>query len=85
MSVGMGMLRHPSRPLHAISGKLGRVSDHLAPAGVLGVVAPWSFGIVVVVLLENTLNGEPLFIEWDSRMGRCMPSVSSERCCCCFR
>ena len=62
ISVGMGMLHHPSRPLHAISGKLGRVSDHLAPAGVFGVVAPWSFGIVVVVLLENTLNGEPLFI-----------------------
>jgi hypothetical protein len=63
ISVGTGIVQHPSRPLHAISSKLGRVAEHLAPTGTLGVVAPWSFGIVLVVLLENALNVEPLFIK----------------------
>ncbi|MBV8950472.1 MAG: DUF2079 domain-containing protein [Actinobacteria bacterium] len=62
LSVLAGMVHHPSRPIHAIGGKLGRVFDHLSPTGLLGVVAPWSFGVLVVVLLENTLNGDSGFV-----------------------
>jgi hypothetical protein len=63
VAVGHGMLRHPSRPVQAITKRLGKVWQNLAPTGVVGLVAPWTFGVMLAVLLANVLNGRPQFIE----------------------
>jgi hypothetical protein len=63
MAVGHGMLRYPSRPVQAITKRLGKVWQNLAPTGVVGLVAPWTFGVMLAVLLANVLNGRPDFIE----------------------
>jgi predicted membrane protein DUF2079 len=62
LAIAAGMLRHPSRPLRAIWHKLGRVYRNLAPTGVVGLVAPWTFGVMVTVLLANALNGKDFFV-----------------------
>jgi hypothetical protein len=63
VAVGHGMLRNPSRPVQAIGNRLGKVWQNLAPVGVVGLVAPWTFGVMLAVLLANILNERPVFIE----------------------
>lgn len=62
LAILTGMLRHPSRPLRAIWRKLGRIYRNLAPTGVVGLVAPWTFGVMVTVLLANALNRKAFFV-----------------------
>jgi hypothetical protein len=62
LAVATGMIRHPSRPWRAIWRKLGRVYRNLAPTGVVGLVAPWTFGVMFTVLFANVLNERPFFI-----------------------
>ena len=63
MAVGHGLLRYPSRPVQTIGKRLGEVWQNLAPSGVVGLVAPWTFGVMLAVLVANVLNQRPDFIE----------------------
>lgn len=63
VAVGHGMLRYPLRPVQAIGKRLGKVWQNLAPSGVVGLVAPWSLGVMLAVLVANVLNQRPDFIE----------------------
>jgi uncharacterized membrane protein len=63
IAIAAGVVTHPSRVLQAIGKRLGKVWLNLAPIGVVGLGAPWSVGVVVIVLLENVLHQRPNFIE----------------------
>ena len=57
------IFEHPSRALSAIwSVRLDLYAD-VAGGGVIGLFSPWSFGIVVLVLLEDALTGSANFAE----------------------
>ena len=57
------IFEHPSRALSAIwSVRLDLYAD-LSSGGVIGFFSPWSFGIVVLVLLEDALTGSANFAE----------------------
>lgn len=58
-----GVVHHPSRPIQMLGDRLGKIWLNLAPVGTAGVVAPWSFGVMVAVLLTNALNARPGFID----------------------
>jgi hypothetical protein len=57
-----GVVAHPSRPVHQISKGLSAIRHNLAPGGYLGIVGPFTFGVVILVLLENGLNGRSEFL-----------------------
>jgi uncharacterized membrane protein len=56
-----GILTHPETPLHMIWSRVHILYLQLASAGLIGVLSPLGFGMSVVVLLENALNGSPVF------------------------
>lgn len=57
-----GILAHPSRPLHLVTGRLHFLWVLLKPAGVIGLASAWGFGVPAVVLLVNVLNVQEGFI-----------------------
>jgi hypothetical protein len=52
---------HPGTPLHMVWSRAHLLYLQLASAGLIGVLCPLGFGMSVVVLLENALNGSPVF------------------------
>lgn len=57
-----GILAHPSRPLHMVTGRLHFLWVLLKPAGVIGLASAWGFGVPAVVLLVNVLNAQEGFV-----------------------
>ncbi|HMD46713.1 MAG TPA: DUF2079 domain-containing protein [Acidimicrobiales bacterium] len=51
------VLTHPLRPLRAFADNLHNLAANLAPAGLVGTLTPWTFGVPLVILVENELNG----------------------------
>jgi uncharacterized membrane protein len=56
-----GILSHPGTPFHMVWSRAHLLYLQLAAAGLIGVLCPLGFGMSVVVLLENALNGSPVF------------------------
>ncbi len=56
-----GIVTHPGTPLHMVWSRVHLLYLQLASAGLIGVLCPLGFGMSVVVLLENALNGSPVF------------------------
>jgi uncharacterized membrane protein len=56
-----GIVTHPSTPLHMIGSRAHLLYLQLAAGGLIGVLSPLGFGMSVVVLLENALNGSLVF------------------------
>ena len=56
-----GIVTHPGTPLHMVWSRAHLLYLQLAAAGLVGVLTPIGFGMSVVVLLENALNGSPVF------------------------
>ena len=50
------LLIHPGRAIQALWAERWHIFVNLAPAGLLGVIWRWGTGIVVIVLLSNTLQ-----------------------------
>ncbi len=50
-----GILLHPGRLVSALWVRRHNIVAYLAPAGLLGVVAPWGLGVAVMVVLANNL------------------------------
>ncbi len=50
-----GILHHPVVPLRELASKAPLVLELAIPAGLLGIVSPWGFGMVVGVLLPGLL------------------------------
>lgn len=53
---------HPSKPLAVLGGKLHVFGTELAGGGFLGLLHPWTFGVVAVVLLEGGLQQSLAFL-----------------------
>ncbi len=60
-SLALGILRHPGQVLETIWNHRLNIFANLAPAGLVGVLTPWGFGVPFVVLLANTLASYILF------------------------
>lgn len=64
-SIVAGMGTHPNRLLSALWHQRIDIWANLAPAGLVGVVTPWTLGLALPVLLANNLAGgiyaEPVF------------------------
>ncbi|MHB1535023.1 MAG: DUF2079 domain-containing protein [Acidimicrobiales bacterium] len=56
MAIILGALVHPSRPLHRIDSSWLQISRLVGPTGWLGLVNPWTWGVILLTLLENILN-----------------------------
>jgi uncharacterized membrane protein len=56
-----GIITHPSTPLHMIGSRAHLLYLQLAAGGLVGVLSPLGFGMSLVVLLENALNGSLVF------------------------
>jgi uncharacterized membrane protein len=56
-----GIIAHPGTPLHMIWSRAHLLYLQLAAGGLIGVLSPLGFGMSVVVLLENALNGSLVF------------------------
>ena len=60
-AIVVGMVTHPGTPLHMVWSRAHLLYLQLASAGLIGVLSPLGFGMGAVVLLENALNGSPVF------------------------
>jgi uncharacterized membrane protein len=58
-----GVVLHPTRPWRQIHSAWPTIRHNLASAGFLGAIAPLTFGVVLVVLLENALNSHSIFLK----------------------
>jgi uncharacterized membrane protein len=56
-----GIVSHPGTPLHMIWSRAHLLYLQLAAGGLIGVLSPLGFGMSLVVLLENSLNGSLVF------------------------
>ncbi len=63
VSIIHGVIAHPSRPLRRINDSWVESARLLGPTGGLGLVNPWTWGVIVVTLLENVLNSADAFRE----------------------
>jgi Predicted membrane protein (DUF2079) len=61
-SVVLGALTHPSRPIHQLLTYSQAIGDNLAPTGLLGLLNPWTFGVVLANLLLDGLSADRAFI-----------------------
>lgn len=57
-----GVVQHPRQVLDVVTGRWLDLYAVVAPAGLLGVFSPWACVVVVVVLLENSLNHYLLYL-----------------------
>ncbi|MBV8600085.1 MAG: DUF2079 domain-containing protein, partial [Candidatus Eremiobacteraeota bacterium] len=57
------MLTHPQNVLAALARNGNEIYANLAPAGLVGVFYPWSWGVCLVTLLENDLANGRLFAQ----------------------
>jgi hypothetical protein len=51
-----GVVEHPTNLLNALWRRRGNIYAHTAPDGWVGTLTPWTFGVPLVVLLENNLE-----------------------------
>jgi hypothetical protein len=58
-----GVLAHPSRPIARLNGSWLQIGRLLGPTGVLGLINPWTWGVIVLTLLVNVLNAVDTFRE----------------------
>jgi hypothetical protein len=63
IAIAHGVITHPSRPLARINGSWLQIGRLLGPTGALGLVNPWTWGVILVTLLENVLNSADAFRE----------------------
>jgi hypothetical protein len=56
-----GVFVHPSRPLARINRSWLQIGRLVAPTGGLGLVNPWTWGVILVTLLVNVLNAVDAF------------------------
>ncbi|HXQ59376.1 MAG TPA: DUF2079 domain-containing protein, partial [Acidimicrobiales bacterium] len=59
-----GVLRHPGAALHVAGSHWSVVVIFLVIVGMIGVVSPWGFGMALVVLGPNVLDGSGIFIRF---------------------
>jgi len=59
LAIVSGALDHPGRVVADLRANLGDIWANLAPAGVIGLVNPWSVGVAVVVLASSILATGP--------------------------
>jgi Predicted membrane protein (DUF2079) len=57
-----GIVAHPTRATRMISSRIHLIGHYLVPAGVIGLITPWGFGVPAVVLLTSSLQATTLFI-----------------------
>lgn len=57
-----GILSHPWRAVDQLRSRVGDIYLLLRPVGIIGVATAWGFGVPFVVMVTNSLNGNPAFI-----------------------
>lgn len=60
-NIAAGMVAHPSRPYHQVASQWSPIWRIVRPTGVLGVLSPWTWAPVLIVLVENILNSATAF------------------------
>ncbi len=63
LAVASGVLQHPARVVHHLSGRLGDVWALVRPAGVVGLASAWGFGVPVLVMLTDALHQHHAYIQ----------------------
>ncbi len=58
-----GIASHPWRLFDQLSRRLGDMFLLIKPVGIIGIASAWGFGVPFVVLVTNSLNGNPAFIQ----------------------
>jgi uncharacterized membrane protein len=66
LEVVSGLLHHPGAAAHVAGSHWVVVLAYLVVLGVIGVASPWGFGLAVVVLVPNLLNGSGLFLGYST-------------------
>ena len=56
-TLAQSMIEHPSRALTAIWGVRLDIFANISAGGIVGLLNPWTFGIVFLTLLEGSLTG----------------------------
>lgn len=62
-SLVIGILFHPSSVLKVLNKRFYDVYRFVGSEGAIGILSPWGLGVPVVVLLANSLNVSPSFIQ----------------------
>ena len=55
------MTTHPLRVLAVLASQAKQIYANISPTGVVGIAHPWTWGVCLITLLENSLTGSPLF------------------------
>ncbi|HXA31467.1 MAG TPA: DUF2079 domain-containing protein [Acidimicrobiales bacterium] len=61
--LALAMVSHPSRWLTMLGTKPLDLYRNFVPTGVLGMVSPWSFAVVLAVIIPAALLPPPIFLE----------------------
>jgi hypothetical protein len=64
VDVVLGALGHPASVIHVALSNGRVVFAFLVVAGLIGVVSPWGFGLALVVLVPNLLDGSGIFVRF---------------------
>ena len=63
ISLGSGVVRHPSTAVHVLWQRRGPIYDVLRPGGIIGLLSGWSVGVLLIDLLVNGLMKSFVFID----------------------